>query len=57
MIVNNHSITRYPVRVAEKKQIMSGNISIVDKLSMLIISTKPAPNKAGIAIKKENLAA
>ena len=54
---NNQSMTRYPTKAAEKKPIMSGNREICPKSSILIIWRSAAPNKAGIAMKKANLAA
>ena len=50
-------MTRYPATAAEKKPIMYGNIAICGEFSIFIIWNSPAPNKAGIAMKKANLVA
>ena len=50
-------MTRYPVTAAVNNPIKSGNRAICCKLSILNIWRRLAPNNAGMAIKKENLAA
>ena len=50
-------MTRYPTTAAEKKPKISGNRAICSTFSILINLSSPAPIKAGMAIKKLNLAA
>ena len=50
-------MTRYPVTAAVNNPRISGKRANCCKLSIFIIWREQAPNNAGMAMKKENLAA